>query len=103
MFWEASFFYLINIYQKAPIKTNIEPIVAEKTHLSNMFPTLVILIIMFIGLLLASTLVVREKTSASYFRNFITPTSDGMFMFGDYLTNMKIDRIRRKGTSFGVS
>ncbi len=74
----------------APIKTSIEPIISEKTHLSNMFPTLVVLIIMFIGILLSSTLVVREKTSASYFRNFITPTGDGMFMFGDYLTNFVI-------------
>ena len=71
-----------------PIKTTIEPIIAEKTHLSNMFPTLLVLVIMFIGILLSSTLVVREKTSSSYFRNFITPTSDGMFMMGDFLTNL---------------
>lgn len=73
-----------------PIKTSIEPIISEKTHLNNMFPTLLVLIIMFIGLLLASTLVVREKTSNAYFRNFITPTGDGLFMFGDYLTNFVI-------------
>lgn len=70
-----------------PIKTSIEPVISEKTHLNNMFPTLLILIVMFIGLLLSSTLVIREKTSSSYFRNFITPTGDGLFILSDYLTN----------------
>ncbi len=71
-----------------PIKTSIEPVISEKTHLNNMFPTLLVLIVMFVGLLLSSTLIVREKTSSSYFRNFITPTGDGMFIFSDYLTNV---------------
>lgn len=73
-----------------PIKTNIEPVVAETTHLNNLFPTLVVLVLMFIALLVSSTLVVREKTNSAYFRNLIAPTSDGMFLFGDFLTNFLI-------------
>jgi len=73
-----------------PIGTNIEPVVAETTHLNNLFPTLVVLVLMFIALLVSSTLVVREKTNSAYFRNLITPTSDGMFLFGDFLTNFLI-------------
>ncbi|MDD5331662.1 MAG: ABC transporter permease [Candidatus Nanoarchaeia archaeon] len=72
----------------SPIKTAIEPIVSKKTHLGVLFPTLVVLIMMFISILLASTLVVREKTSLAYFRNFITPTNDFLFMLGAFLTNI---------------
>lgn len=85
-----------------PIKTNIEPVVAETTHLSNLFPTLVVLVLMFIALLVSSTLVVREKTNSAYFRNLISPTSDGMFLFGDFLTNFLVLFIQI-GLIFGVA
>src|SRR3989344_4581232 len=74
----------------SPIKLSINPISVESTHLNFLFPTLVVLIIMFIGLLLSSILVVREKLSNAYFRNFITPTSDVLFILSDYLTNLII-------------
>lgn len=73
-----------------PIKTSVKTVTEEKTHLNYLFPTLVILVVMFISLLLSSTLVIREKKSPAYFRNFITPTSDIMFILGDYLTNLII-------------
>jgi ABC-type polysaccharide/polyol phosphate export permease len=57
---------------------------------------------MFIGVLLSSTLVVREKTSPSYFRNFITPTGDGMFVLGDYATNVFV-LLLQLTIIFGVS
>jgi ABC-2 type transport system permease protein len=72
----------------SPIKTTIEPITSKKTHLGVLFPTLTILIMMFISILLASTLVVREKTSLAYFRNFITPTNDILFLLGGFFTNI---------------
>ncbi len=72
----------------SPIKTTIESVTAKKTHLSFLFPTLVVLVLMFISILLSSTLVIREKISPAYFRNFITPVSDFVFMFGTYLTNV---------------
>lgn len=71
-----------------PIKLTITPISAKSTNLNFLFPTLVVLIIMFIGLLLSSILVVREKLSSAYFRNFITPTHDFVFILSDYATNM---------------
>ncbi len=73
-----------------PIKIAINPISVKSTHLNFLFPTLVMLIIMFIGLLLSSILVVREKLSNAYFRNFITPTSDILFILSDYVTNLII-------------
>jgi len=74
----------------SPIQTSVTPIVTEKTHLSFLFPTLLILVIMLIGLLLSSGLIVREKTSPAYFRNFITPAKDSIFILGHFLTNFII-------------
>ena len=71
-----------------PIKLSINPISTKSTNLNFLFPTLVVLIIMFIGLLLSSILIVREKLSSAYFRNFITPTHDFVFILSDYATNM---------------
>ncbi len=73
-----------------PIKLAINPISTKSTNLNFLFPTLVVLILMFIGLLISSILVVREKLSPAYFRNFITPTNDFIFILGDYVTNMII-------------
>ena len=73
-----------------PIKLAINPISTKATNLNFLFPTLVVLLIMFIGLLLSSILIVREKLSAAYFRNFITPTHDLVFILSDYATNLII-------------
>ena len=74
----------------SPINMEIESVVASKKHLNYLFPTLIVLVIMFIAVLLSSNLVVREKTSSAYFRNFITPAKDWLFVLGEYLTNLVI-------------
>lgn len=71
-----------------PITTKIKPVTSESTHLNYMFPTLLVLVIMFISILLSSTLVVREKISDAYFRNYISPTNDLIFLISNYLTNI---------------
>jgi len=73
-----------------PITTKISPVIPEKTHLNYLFPGLVVMIVMFISLLLSTTVVVTEKTSDAYFRNFITPTKDITFFLSIYITNMLI-------------
>jgi ABC-type multidrug transport system permease subunit len=74
----------------SPVTTEIKPISAESTNLNYTFPTLVVLILLFAGLLLASTTIVEEKSSKAYFRNFITPTSDLVFIFGNYISSVAI-------------
>jgi len=75
----------------SPISTTIEPIDTKgSTHLSYMFPTLLVLIVMFVSIVLSATLIIREKTSNAFFRNFITPTNDVLFMIGNFLTNLLI-------------
>lgn len=74
----------------SPIKTKVEPVSTDKTHLSFLFPALLVLVIMFVSILLASTVVIKEKLSRAYFRNYLTPTSSITFILGTYLTNILI-------------
>ena len=72
----------------SPIITKIIPLLAEKTHLNYIFSGLIALVIMFIALLLSTTIVMMEKTSPSYFRNFITPTRDIVFVIATYFSTL---------------
>ncbi len=74
----------------SPVTTNVISVTAQKTHLGYQFPTFIILIFMFMSLLLSVTVTVREKLSKAFFRNFIMPTSDFIFMLSGYFTNMLI-------------
>lgn len=74
----------------SPINTNIKPVIAERTHLSYLFPTLIMFVVMFISLLLAAMIVIKEKLSKAHFRNFLTPTSNLTFLVGGYITNIMV-------------
>jgi ABC-type multidrug transport system permease subunit len=69
----------------SPIRTAIKPIVSE-TYLNYMFPGLIALVVMLVSLLFAQTLVMMEKKSSAYFRNMVTPTKEGLFIFSNFLT-----------------
>lgn len=71
----------------SPLVTKIEKITVEKTNLSYLFPSLMVLVVMFISLLLGTTLVMMEKHNQAYFRNFIIPVRKITFVFSTYLTN----------------
>ena len=72
----------------SPINTEIKPVVAEKSYLNYLFPALIILVVMFISILLSTTLVMMEKHSPAYFRTFLTPTRTLTFIISTYLTNI---------------
>ncbi len=74
----------------SPIKTTTKPISKEETHINYLFPTLIMMVVMFVSILLSSITVIREKTSAAFFRNFISPTNSIVFIFATYLTNILI-------------
>lgn len=69
-----------------PIRTNINPVTAERSHFHSLFPSLIVLIVMITGVLLGSTLVIVDKKSRAHFRNHLTPTSDFIFNISTYLT-----------------
>lgn len=73
-----------------PIKTEIKPVVAESNQLIFMFPFLLVLVIMFIAIMLSSTLIVMEKKSKAAFRNFTTPTKESFFIFTTFITSFII-------------
>ncbi len=69
-----------------PVQTTIVPVVAEQSYLNYIFPTLIALVLLFTALLLAPTLILLERNSPAYFRNFMTPTSDLVFMGSVFVT-----------------
>lgn len=74
-----------------------EPIVREREDLFKNFktvhqlaPTVVILVLLFIGLLLSNVLVSLEINSKAYFRNLLSPISQWQFIFALFLTSLVI-------------
>lgn len=73
-----------------PITTRVEPISTKSSNLNFIFPYMVILIIVFISIMLSSTIIIIEKTSRAYFRNFTTPTKDFTFIASVFLTSFLV-------------
>ncbi len=71
----------------SPVNTRIEPIVSETSKLTFTFPFLLVLVIMFVALLLSSTLIMFEKNSKAFFRNVITPTRPEFFVVTTFITS----------------
>lgn len=73
-----------------PINTIIEPVIPEKTYLNYIFPTLIVMVVMFIAVLFSSTAIIFEKNSKAFFRNFITPTNEWVFIAARYTTDILV-------------
>lgn len=69
-----------------PLSTSIKAVHAQASHLNYLFPSLFMLVIMFISILLGTTIVVTEKNSPAFFRNAITPVSDITFVTATWVT-----------------
>ncbi len=74
----------------SPIKTVTQPVTTERSHINYLFPTLIMMVVMFVSLLLSSITVIREKISPAYFRNYISPNKAFLFIASTYLTNILI-------------
>ena len=73
-----------------PIQTNIETISSDSNKLIILFPYVLLLVIMFVGIMLSSTLVMVEKKSKAYFRVFTTPTKDEFYLWTTFFTSFII-------------
>lgn len=71
-----------------PVKTTIKPLIAKKSHLTYIFPILIMLVVMFTSILLSSTLVILEKKSKASFRNYLSPTKGMTFTLSIFLTSL---------------
>lgn len=73
-----------------PVTTVIEPLTSSNNYLAYLLPTLLIMVIMLVALLMSSSTVLQEKVANAHFRNIITPTSESLFIFGNFLSNLII-------------
>ncbi|MBI2451513.1 ABC transporter permease [Candidatus Pacearchaeota archaeon] len=74
----------------SPIKTEIQPVNTEFTNSNFIFPVMITLLIFFGSTTLAAVLVLKERKTMAYFRNFITPTSDFTFIIAMYIAALII-------------
>jgi ABC-type transport system involved in cytochrome c biogenesis permease component len=77
-----------------PLVTKIEKVGAESSYLNYMFPALLVLVVMFSSLLLGTTLVLMEKNSPAFFRNYFLPVNKSTFVISTYLTTLVITLIQ---------
>ena len=73
-----------------PVNTETKSVATEESRLTYSFSYLLTLAILFIGIMLSSTLVYMEKDSKAFFRNFTTPTTQKYFTLINYLTSLII-------------
>lgn len=73
-----------------PVYVRVKPLSAVSSKVIYLFPTLVALIVMFVSIMLASTLVINEKKASASFRNFITPNQDHLFIIGTFISALLI-------------
>lgn len=71
-----------------PISSRFEGLLQGMTKVNLVFPVVLVFIIMFISILLSNITVLNEINSPSYFRNFLVPIKDYLFVTGMYVTNM---------------
>jgi ABC-2 type transport system permease protein len=74
----------------SPITTEINEVAKSESNFSYLFPSLIVMFIMFLGLLLPSTLIIMEKNSKASFRIFTTPTKNRLYVAAAYLTSMML-------------
>ncbi|MBI4147485.1 ABC transporter permease [Candidatus Woesearchaeota archaeon] len=78
----------------APLVTKIESVSQESSYLNYMFPALLVLVVMFSSLLLGTTLVMMEKNSPAFFRNYFLPLRKGTFVISTYITTLVITLVQ---------
>ena len=73
-----------------PFEIKVNEVVANSNRSLFIFPYYIMLMVLFVGMMLSSNLVVMEKESLAFFRNFSSPTSEGMHIFARFLSNFII-------------
>ncbi len=73
-----------------PISNKIVGFDKNKKVIDYFFPTILLFIIMFVGIILGDILTVKEKKSRAMFRNLISPTKYDFLLFGTFLTGFLV-------------
>lgn len=69
---------------------NINEIVSSSDKSLFMFPYYLVLLILFVGMMLGSTLVVIERQSMAFFRNYTSPTGSFIHLISRFTSNFLI-------------
>jgi ABC-type multidrug transport system permease subunit len=73
-----------------PFTIEVNPISSTSNKGTLLFPYFLTLVILFVGIMLSSTLVMFEKKSRAFFRTFTTPTSELSHLLAGYITNFAV-------------
>jgi len=73
-----------------PLRTEIRPIAKETTHFGFMYPTLIVLITLFVSIFFSSSMIIMERTSKAFFRNSVSSTSEVFFFIALFVTDLII-------------
>ncbi len=73
-----------------PFEVKILSIAPVSTQLSLIFPQLIAILILFIGLVVPAVLSVRERNSAGFFRVLLSPVRQYTLIIANYITNLTI-------------
>ncbi len=71
-----------------PLRTKVEKVTKDSTYLNYTFSTLLVLVVMFTSLLLGTIMVMMEKNSPAFVRNYFLPVKKVTFILSIYLTNL---------------
>lgn len=71
-----------------PFDISIEKVISDEDHSLFMFPYYIILMILFVGMMLSSSLVIVERRSLALFRNMTSPTNFFTHFGSMFLTNL---------------
>jgi ABC-type multidrug transport system permease subunit len=70
----------------SPISTRVESVNLEAKHRDYIIPIIFSLIALFGSILLSSTLVLKNRKTKAFFRNFMAPVKDVVFVISTYLS-----------------
>jgi len=77
-------------YIVTPIVRKVMSVSPAASQLKNIFPALLVIVVVFTSLMLSSAVTVAEKGSKAFFRNSITPADELEFILAGYATNLAI-------------
>jgi len=69
-----------------PLVTNVEMLSSSDSKFNYLFPSILVLVAMFLSVMLANTLVMMEKKSPAYIRNVLLPISKAKFVLANFLS-----------------
>lgn len=70
-----------------PITTDFRPLLENFTNVYFLFPTILIMIIVFVSMLLSNIITLNEMHSPAYLRNFTIPVSSYVFETGVFISS----------------